>query len=392
MDEEERRLWERYAETRAVVDRNVLIVRFRELAKGAAVKAYSQMSNHVRGQLTIDDLESAASMGLLQAVERFDLSRGWKFTTFSPQRIKGAILDYLRDSDFLSRSHRAAITRGEVPAVHKRSIDEASYESDNGRAATLQDLDNALAVEPESDAQFWFWDQENVRELLRPLHGREKEVVTLYYSSTLNMKQIGEKFGFSESRISQIITRAIDRLRIYHGVELPAPESKPEVIKIEEERPDLMQEFFQQFKELKLPEVEQRIQDLEGELRAMKVLRDAVSARDQKEEVSAEEEGRRQLELDDDPSTAPAAPLPSSRRITSITDGVVATLYDHGPCKPVMIRNVLGISTEKAMSISSALQNLQKVGRVENTDEGWALSGQEKAVETRRRAAADAES
>ena len=191
-----------------------------------------------------DDLYGAGVIGLVDAAERYDSSRGVAFTTFAETRIRGAILDSLRSLDWASRS-----TRKRAKGV------EAAYaeiEQQVGRAATEEEVAKHLDIpihelqqllqeisglklgnldEPEDETGMTLLDtvrgkdatpdeefeESEKRRLLANaitnLPERERNVIALYYKEELTMKEIGSVLDITESRVSQLRTQAIVRLR-----------------------------------------------------------------------------------------------------------------------------------------------------------------------------------
>jgi RNA polymerase sigma factor FliA len=193
-----------------------------------------------------DDLYGAGVVGLIDAVERFDATRGIAFTTFAEMRVRGAILDNLRSLDWASRSTRRRAR--EVQTAYSK------IEQENGRPAkeeevaerlkmplaelheTLQDIrglcittlderdeETGLSVsEMIADKSISALDQLEETQRRRflsksidKLPERERQVIALYYLEELTMKEIGEVLGVTESRISQLRTQAVIRLRTH---------------------------------------------------------------------------------------------------------------------------------------------------------------------------------
>jgi RNA polymerase sigma factor FliA len=195
----------------------------------------------------LDELVSAGTLGLIEALASFDASRGLAFTTFAAPRIRGAMLDELRRLDHVPRSVRrraravAAATEsltneiGATPddsqvaarlgidretlwrwqhdgeAAHTMSLEHAHGDSESGdfaeqvfEASGRSDVDDALTREQELVA---------LQTAIRALGSRERTVLALYYYEELRLHQIAEVLGVTESRVSQIRTRAIARLR-----------------------------------------------------------------------------------------------------------------------------------------------------------------------------------
>lgn len=196
-----------------------------------------------------DDLYGAGVIGLIDAIERFDTSRGVAFTTFAEMRVRGAILDNLRSLDWASRSARRRAR--EVQAAYAR------IEQQQGRAAreeevarllnisleelhqmlleisslTLIDLDEPSektglslieTIRDEAETPLEKLEEDEQRRLLaaaiEKLPERERQVIALYYVEELNMKEIGEVLGVTESRVSQLRTQAVIRLRNTLGI------------------------------------------------------------------------------------------------------------------------------------------------------------------------------
>lgn len=191
-----------------------------------------------------EDLYGAGVLGLLDAVERFDATRGVAFTTFAEMRVRGAILDSLRSLDWASRTARRrakevqnafaeveqirgrAATEEEVAAHLKISLAELHEDLNEMRGLTITEidcrdeetglsaldtlLDNAaspLEQYEESDRQA------RLAKAIDKLPVRERQVVALYYLEELTMKEIGAVLGVTESRVSQLRTQAVVRLR-----------------------------------------------------------------------------------------------------------------------------------------------------------------------------------
>jgi RNA polymerase sigma factor for flagellar operon FliA len=196
----------------------------------------------------VDDLVSAGTLGLVQALESFDLSRGLAFSTYAMRRIRGAILDELRSRDWVPRSVRA---KGRQMAAVV-----AQLESRLGRAPEPQEVAGALSLDMET---YWRWREEvdgavlvsldgsvsldhaesatleetltdisaavpgemlgreetvaTLRHAIGLLPPKERTVLALYYYEELNLRQIAEVLHVTESRVSQIRTQALKRLR-----------------------------------------------------------------------------------------------------------------------------------------------------------------------------------
>jgi RNA polymerase sigma factor for flagellar operon FliA len=193
-----------------------------------------------------DDLYGAGVIGLIDAVERFDPSRGVAFTTFAEMRVRGAILDNLRSTDWASRTMRrrareiqaayaqleqdrgGAVTEAEVASHMKISIAELREslqdirglkitnldERDEETGLSLSDLitDNSMSpLDALGKAEY----RQSLSRAVDKLPDRERQVIALYYIEELTMKEIGDVMGVTESRVSQLRSQAIVRLRAH---------------------------------------------------------------------------------------------------------------------------------------------------------------------------------
>ena len=196
-----------------------------------------------------EDLYSAGVLGLLDAHAKFDARKGVKFETYAVWRIKGAVLDQLRSLDWASRSMRrkARTLDGVTRKLDQRlgraaSDDEVAKEMkmtrgefyrllDQVRGAVLVSLDEARSGEDQEhttladhlpdpgavNLEERLAEEEDKLVLLRTLNllpEQERLVVSLYYYEHLTLKEIGRALGISESRVSQVHTRAMMRLRL----------------------------------------------------------------------------------------------------------------------------------------------------------------------------------
>ncbi|OGT99531.1 MAG: RNA polymerase subunit sigma [Geobacteraceae bacterium GWB2_52_12] len=207
-----------------------------------------RMAAKLPQHLDLQDLMSSAMIGLINAADRFDSSRGVLFKTFAEQHIRGTILDELRSYDVLSRSMRDKYKRlerelrrlehllgrnptsEEVAGALQISLDEYyellddvhvftfislddSWEGDDGTPLCLADvLSESEAKNPQQQVMTMQL-AEALGEAIDKLPEKERLAVTLYYNEDLNLKEIGDALGLTESRISQIISQAMVRLR-----------------------------------------------------------------------------------------------------------------------------------------------------------------------------------
>jgi len=200
-------LWAAYAADRSIDNRNALVVAYVPLAESVARVAYARHAFHVE----FCELLSGGMTGLIDCVERYDPDKGCQFEGFAGKRIAGAILDWLREVDHLSRWTRAKVTAGVVKVPETFSLTrkpKASYDGNESETFGWDFVDPA-AGNPEKAAI----DKEMVAAVMRPLDARTRQVVQWYDLDGLTMVEIGRRMGLSASRISQSRTGAIEFLR-----------------------------------------------------------------------------------------------------------------------------------------------------------------------------------
>lgn len=194
-----------WARSRAgdALSRSLLIERYLPLAR--------ELSRHVRTTATPvtdgDDLTSAAFLGLIDAVDRFEPGRGVPFEAYARLRIRGAMIDELRRTSERSRT----ATAEEQPRM--MSLDGIL---DNGRSDMLPVVDGGL------DDGFEIEDlRGRVQVALETLPERQREVLAHYYKNDLTLRQTGAQMGISEARACQLHGRAIVNLRRALSVRMP---------------------------------------------------------------------------------------------------------------------------------------------------------------------------
>ncbi len=223
-------------------ERDRLVLRHLPLVRAIAVRVYENLPVHV----DLDDLVHAGIMGLFDAATKYSSDKQVSFHGYAKHRIKGAILDSLRDMDWASRDLRKrhkqleAITR-ELAAVMERNPTEAEIAEKMGMDVTrwrqvaielrMVGLLSASTRAPESENQtapeFPAGDELNPdvltgqRELRAILSGamhtlpeRYQTVIGLYYLGGKTMREIGEQLNINESRVSQIHRAALDRMQV----------------------------------------------------------------------------------------------------------------------------------------------------------------------------------
>lgn len=222
------------------IDRETLIMTHLSKVKYIADRIAAKLPSSVER----DDLYGAGVIGLIDAVERYDPSRGVAFTTFAEMRVRGAILDNLRSLDWASRTVRrrarevqnaygqieklkgAPATEEEV-ALHLRmplkelhnilreisglnvtDLDEQDEKTGLSLMDTIYDT-GASPFEAYEESE----RRQRLSEVVDKLPERERQVIALYYVEELNMKEIGAVLGITESRVSQLRTQAVVRMR-----------------------------------------------------------------------------------------------------------------------------------------------------------------------------------
>lgn len=242
-----RELWRRYKLGDDEEARERLVVAYSPLVRFVAGRMASGLPSHVEES----DLISYGLIGLIGAIERFDLDRDTKFETFAVARVKGAIIDELRSLDWVPRSIRARARdvekahadleakRGRPPTDEEMAerlemtVDEfqgALLEIANSSVLALDDLwtfadpeggsqisvldtiQDPAAVDPHVEAQASEL-KERLADAIEGLPQRERLVIALYYYENLTLREIGEVLGVTESRVSQLHTKAVLGLR-----------------------------------------------------------------------------------------------------------------------------------------------------------------------------------
>ncbi|HEX8646010.1 MAG TPA: RNA polymerase sigma factor WhiG [Thermoleophilaceae bacterium] len=239
-------LWRKYKETGDQRAREQLVLAFSPLVKYVAGRMSSGLPAHVEEA----DLISYGLLGLISAIERFDPDREIKFETFAMTRIKGSIIDELRSLDWVPRSVRAkareieransklehrlhrAPTDQEVADELEMSMDDFQdaltrisnssvialdelwtlSDSSGDQVSLLDTIQDPDAVDP-AQAMDVTETKDRLADSIARLPEREKLVIALYYYENLTLREIGEVLGVTESRVSQLHTKAVLRLK-----------------------------------------------------------------------------------------------------------------------------------------------------------------------------------
>ena len=239
------KLWEDYSKCKTTEGREKIIIEFANLVKIVA----GRLSMYLGYNVEYDDLVGYGVFGLIDAVDKFDYSKGVKFETYASFRVRGAILDEIRKMDWIPRTLRQK----------QRKIDAAFHkiEAEQGRIATDAEVARELEISVE---EFDIWqsqtnvtnilsldeymeqgsevkmesslsaqyepperivEKQELKEILiktlESLTEKEKKVIVLYYYEDLTLKEISSILEVSESRISQLHTKALQKMRLKLG-------------------------------------------------------------------------------------------------------------------------------------------------------------------------------
>jgi RNA polymerase sigma factor for flagellar operon FliA len=245
-DKEIIELWERYKKDGDIQARNRLILNYSPLVKYVAGRMGSNFPSHVDES----DLISYGLLGLIGALERFDPGRNIKFETYAIARIKGSILDELRSLDWVPRSVRSIARKIERSSaalenkLHRAPTDEeiakdldisedefqeALTKISSSSIVALEELWTISSTGTESVALIDTIEdrqskdpasvvdvteiKERLAHAISNLPEREKIVIALYYYEGLTLREIGEVLDVTESRVSQLHTKAVLRLK-----------------------------------------------------------------------------------------------------------------------------------------------------------------------------------
>jgi len=238
-------LWARYKDNDDPAARDELILNFSPLVKYVAGRLASSLPQ------TVDtaDLISYGIFGLIDAIEKYDLSRAIKFETYAIARIKGAIIDELRAMDWVPRSVRSRAREIETAYIDLENLLKrvpSDQEVAERMGITVKEFQDILAklsyTSVVSFEELWVggdredgqsaigtirddtaddpvavFESAEIKEILAQaierLPEREKTVIALYYYEGLTLKEIGQVLGVTESRVSQLHTKAVLRLR-----------------------------------------------------------------------------------------------------------------------------------------------------------------------------------
>lgn len=231
-------LWKNYKDTEDINLRNELVLKY-----GWLVKSIVRRVSSVSGSYTeAEDLTSYGIIGLIKAIEKFDLDKGVSFETFATYRIRGEIIDFMRRNDWVPRNVRKKILEIEnasgslINELGRQPNDEELSKKlgigTNDLLQILADTEKFSLISFEeliydtvkTDSEFADFDTpeshlhehellDMLAKSLDELPERERLILTLYYYEELTLKEISGILGVSESRVSQIHSRSIEKMR-----------------------------------------------------------------------------------------------------------------------------------------------------------------------------------
>lgn len=242
-DEEDQKLWLLYKSNHDQRIKDSLIMKYASFVKYVAGRIAVNLPSNVE----FDDLVSYGILGLIDAIDKYDPQRNVKFKTYAKTRIRGAIFDELRVLDWTPRSIRQKArklekayaklegnlgrdaTDEEIAQYLKVDISELHKLFDETKKSLLLSLDEIFYDDEEGSSRFDFVENQKsdnpqlkieeaeakriLADAISKLSERERLVITLYYYEDLTSKEIGKILGVSDSRVSQLHTKAILRLR-----------------------------------------------------------------------------------------------------------------------------------------------------------------------------------
>lgn len=239
--ENSEQIWKEYCETKDRALKEQLIIGYSPLVKYLA----GRLNIHIGRRIEYDDLISYGIFGLIDAIDKFDYKKGVKFETYASLRIRGAIIDSIRKLDWVPRALRQKNkqldnvlselelelgrepTEEEIANKLNMSLEETRDLIKKSAVSSLVSLDDYLdqnyedsflsSENLEENTPESQYDKKELKDILThaidKLSEKEKKVITLYYFEDLTLKEISRIMGVSESRISQIHSKAVIKLQ-----------------------------------------------------------------------------------------------------------------------------------------------------------------------------------
>jgi len=232
-------LWKQYSQNRTQENRNVLILEYLDLVNkivNIQMRLYHTFNPDLK-----DEFYSIGVLGLIDAVQKYDHTKNVKFETYASFRVKGAIIDHIRKQDIVSRGLREKekaiknarenlINRNQSEPTEAEIAEELNISPDEyhktmsqiARADLLsfeEMIDNGIGVKQESESVEERIEEQELQKYLalaiKELPEREQYVISMYYKDELRLKDIGRALKISESRVSQLLKKAVESLREY---------------------------------------------------------------------------------------------------------------------------------------------------------------------------------
>ena len=236
-------LWSLYKNSNDIDAKNELLLHYLHIVR----KLVRRMMPRYNAYNEYDDLVSCGVIGLIDAVEKFDLRHGVRFETYAVQRVRGEIIDYMRSQDWAPSSLRKKITQinnaseelearyGKPPSdeLVAQTIDMTVQQVRKIQSQTqifnvlnfeetisgsMQQLDMSASEEQQPETILMNKDMKDILvQLIEELPQKERLVITLYYFEELMLKEIAEIMGVSESRVSQIHSKVLAKFKTKLG-------------------------------------------------------------------------------------------------------------------------------------------------------------------------------
>lgn len=242
--DDKQKLWDEYSKKKTAELREKIILEYVGLVKVVAGRLSIYLGYHVE----YDDLVGYGTFGLIDAIDKYDFNKGVKFETYASLRIRGAILDHIRRMDWIPRTLRQKqrqldaayakiegmtgrlATDEELAAELNITSDELDAWQTQTKVSNLISLDEYMEqgdvkVEPGGSEEFKLperiVERNEIKQMLvdtlKLLTEKEKMVITLYYYEDMTLKEISKILDVSESRISQLHTKALQKMRTKLG-------------------------------------------------------------------------------------------------------------------------------------------------------------------------------
>jgi RNA polymerase sigma factor for flagellar operon FliA len=239
------KLWEEYSKKRTPELQEKIIIEYAGLVKLVA----GRLSMYLGYNVEYDDLVGYGTFGLIDAIDKFDYSKGVKFETYASLRIRGAILDQIRKMDWIPRSVRQKQRKidtayqnlelkygrmandEEIATELEITVEELETWQSQTKVTNIISLDEFMdqgtetKVEQSLTAEFdqpdRILEKQELKDLiahtLESLTEKEKKVIVFYYYEELTLKEISRILDVSESRISQLHTKALQKMKLKLG-------------------------------------------------------------------------------------------------------------------------------------------------------------------------------